>query len=132
MKAKGIKLSEVIKSLEVLQSLCNTNEICGTCFLYDPDEKGTACFLAKEKLESLADNIEAALENIAQEHACIMPECSDCSICGYGHIKMSSEEGLLSSWRCTYDPEVTKSETAADEDSLADAPGADQDDRSGA
>ncbi len=132
MKVKGIKLSEVVKSLEVLQKLCNTNEICSTCWLYDPDEKGPACFLTKEKLESLADNIEAALEYIAQEQSCIMPECPYCPTCGYGYIKMSSEEGLLSTWHCTYDPEVTGNETAANEAGLADTPGADQDDGSGA
>lgn len=137
MKIKGIRLSEVVKSLEVLKKLCLMHEKCSTCWLYDPEEKETACFLVKTAPGSLAVNIEETLEYIAQEQSCIMPECPYCPTCSHGHIShpeesMPGEEGLLSTWHCTYDPEVRKSETAADEDSLADAPGADPGDRSGA
>ena len=137
MEVKGIKLSEVVKSLEVLQKLCNINEICSTCWLYDPDEKGTACFLAKENLESLADNIEAALEYIAQEQSCIMPECPYCPSCEHGFVSypedtMPGEINLITEWHCTYDPKVRKNEAAANEAGLADTPGDDQDDGSGA
>lgn len=108
---KGIKLSEVIQSLELLRDLCSIHESCTTCWLYDQEEKETACFLLKVKEDSLAGNIEAALENIAQEHSCMMPECPYCPTCGYGHIDhqedaMLGEEGLLSQWHCMYDPKV--------------------------
>lgn len=111
MKAKGIKLSEVMCSLELLKRLCKIHESCSTCWLYDSEEKETACLLVKAKEDSLAGNIEAVLENIAKEHSCMMPECPYCPTCGYGHISypedtMPGETGIETEWHCTYDPEV--------------------------
>lgn len=137
MKVKGIRLSEVTESLELLKKLCGMHETCSTCWLYDPAETETQCFLAKTEPGSLADNIEAVLEYISQEHSCIMPECPYCPICEHGIVSypedtMPGETDINTEWHCLYDPEVKESETAAIEDSLADAPGADQDDRSSA
>lgn len=111
MKAEGIKLSEVIKSLELLKILCKMHETCSTCWLYDPKEEETQCLLVKTKENSLAGNIEAALEYISHEHSCIMPECPYCPDCNYGHISypedtMPGETGINTEWHCTYDPEV--------------------------
>lgn len=137
MKAMVIRLSEVTKSLELLKNLCNMNEICSTCWLYDPDEKGTACFLAKEKLESLADNIDAAQRYIENVYGCIMMQYPYCPNCEYGFITypedtMPGETDINTKWHCTYDPEVKGNEAASVSDGLADTPGTDQDDRSGA
>lgn len=115
MKAKGIKLSEVINSLELLKNLCSINQSCSTSWLYDPEEKETACLLVKAKEVSLAGNIEAALENIAQEHSCVMPECPYCPTCEHGFVSypdymITGEEEFVSEWHCLYDPEVRKNE----------------------
>lgn len=111
MKVKGIKLSEVKKSLELLKELCGMHEKCSTCWLYDPDEKETACFLVKAKENSLAGNIEEALKNIVQKHSCVMPECPYCPTCKHGFVSfpedtMPGEEGIFTDWHCLYDPEV--------------------------
>lgn len=111
MKVKGIKLSEVIESLELLKRLCKIHKSCSTCWLYDPEEKETACLLVKAKEVSLAGNIEAALENIAQEHSCVMLECPYCPTCEHGFVSypdymITGEEGFLSDWHCLYDPAV--------------------------
>lgn len=137
MELKGIRLSEVEKSLELLKRLCGMNETCSTCWLYDPAEKETACFLVKTEPGSLAENIEAAQIYISHEHNCIMPECPYCPDCEYGFVTypedtMPGETGINTEWHCTYDPEVTESETADDEAGLADTAGTDQDDRSSA
>lgn len=87
------------------------HEKCSTCWLYDPDEKETACFLVKAKENSLAGNIEEALKNIAQKHSCVMPECPYCPTCKHGFVSfpedtMPGEEGIFTDWHCLYDPEV--------------------------
>lgn len=135
MEVKGIKLSEIREALELLKNLCRINKSCSTCWLYDPEEKETACFLEKTKENSLAGNIEAAQINISNEHSCIMPECPYCPSCDYGLIiypedAMPGDEDIRTEWRCLYDPEVKENEAAAVPDSMADYPGADQDDRS--
>lgn len=135
MKVKGIKLSEVIESLDLLKKLCGMHETCSSCWLYDPAEKETQCFLVKTEPGSLADNIEAAQIYIAHEHNCIMPECPYCPTCVYGHISypedtMPGETGIETEWYCMYDPEVKENEDVADPDSVAAAGCADQDDRS--
>lgn len=111
MKAKGIKLSEVICSLELLKRLCKIHESCSSCWLYDPEEKETACFLVKSKEDSLAGNIEAAQIYISHEYSCIMPECPYCPDCDYGVISypedtMPGETGINTEWHCMYDPEI--------------------------
>lgn len=135
MKKKGIRLSEVEKSLELLKQLCGTHETCSTCWLYDPAEKETQCFLVKTEPGSLADNIVAAQIYITHEHSCIMPECPYCPDCQYGFVTypeetMPGETGINTEWHCTYDPEVIENEAVAIPASMADAAGADQDDRS--
>ena len=104
-------MSQVIQSLELLKNLCSIHESCTACWLYDPEEKETACFLIKAKEDSLAGNIEAAQRYIRNEIGCIMPECPDCTFCEYGHIRYSGdtipgEKGLMSKWKCIYDPKV--------------------------
>lgn len=137
MGVKGIRLSEVEESLELLKKLCGMHETCSTCWLYDPAEKETACFLVKTEPGSLAENIEATQVYIAHEHSCIMPECPYCPDCEHGLVSypedtMPGETGINTEWHCLYDPEVKESETTAISDSCAGAPGTDQDDGSGA
>lgn len=135
MKVKGIKLSEVVESLELLKNLCSIHETCSTCWLYDPVETETACFLVKAKEDSLAGNIEAAQRYIRNEIGCIMPECPYCPACDHGFISypeeaMPGETGIETEWHCLYDPEVIENEAAAIPASVADAESADQNDRS--
>lgn len=111
MFVKGIKLSKVIESLELLKKLCCIHESCSTCWLYDPEEKETACLLVKAKEDSLAGNIEKAQIHIACEHSCIMPECPYCPECEHGFVTypedtMPGETGIEKEWHCIYDPEV--------------------------
>lgn len=136
MKVKGINLSEVIQSLELLKNLCNMHESCRTCWLYDPKEKETACLLVKAKEDSLAENIEIAQRFIEMSKNCIMPDCPYCPDCKYGTViypedTMPGETGVDTEWICYFDPEVKENETAAMQDGLAAAGCADQDDRSG-
>lgn len=135
MKLKRIKLSEVVKSLELLKQLCRLHETCSTCWLYDPEEKETQCFLVKTGSGSLAENIKEAKIYIAHEHSCIMPECPYCPDCKYGFISypedtMPGETDINTEWHCIYDPEVIENEAAAIPASMEGAAGADQYDRS--
>lgn len=61
---KKINFVQLMESLKILQAVCKMNESCTGCWLYDPEEKETACLICKAGGNSLADNIAAARDKI--------------------------------------------------------------------
>lgn len=59
-----ISYKQLMESLEILRAVCKMNESCTRCWLYDPEEKETACLICKAEGNSLADNIRAARDTI--------------------------------------------------------------------
>lgn len=127
-------INDLIGILKTLKTICDQSEKCTQCFLYDQAEDETACLLVKAKDDSLAGNIDAALERLEymKKESCIMPECPYCPACEYGLIvypedMMPGEEDVSTEWRCLFEPERNDNETDTMSDSLASIAGTDQD-----
>lgn len=117
-------INDLIGILNALKAVCEQSESCTQCFLYDQEETETACLLVKARDDSLAGNIDAALERLEylKKKSCIMPECPYCPSCEYGHV--SYPEDVMpgetnTEWNCLFEPERTGNETDTMSDSLA-------------
>lgn len=62
-----------MESFKILQAVCKMNESCTGCWLYDPEEKETACLICKAGGNSLADNIAAARDKICLSDISLAP-----------------------------------------------------------
>ncbi len=104
-------INDLAGILKALKTVCEESTRCTECFLYDPAENETACMLVKAKDDSLAGNINAALERLEyiKGQSCIMPECPYCPSCVYGLViypeeaHVFPEEDCSTEWRCLLD-----------------------------
>lgn len=70
---KKINFVQLMESFKILQAVCKMNESCTGCWLYDPEEKETACLICKAGGNSLADNIAAARDKICLSDISLAP-----------------------------------------------------------
>lgn len=70
---KQVNFLQLMESFEILQAVCKMNESCTECWLYDPEEKETACLICKAEGNSLADNIRAARDAICLSSVNLAP-----------------------------------------------------------
>lgn len=106
-----ININDLVRILNALKTVCEESQRCTECFLYDPAEDETACLLVKAKDDSLAGNINAALERLEyiKGQSCIMPECPYCPLCVYGLVIYPEEayefpdEDCSTEWCCLLD-----------------------------
>lgn len=120
-------INDLAGILNALKTVCEESIRCIECFLYDPAENETACMLVKAKDDSLAGNINAALERLEyiKEQSCIMPECPYCPSCVYGLVIYPEEayafpeEDCSTEWRCLFDADERVVEKGLEEGGTA-------------